>query len=49
VLRGEEYFVVIQNLTAVSVADLDAAGLVRRMAEAADVLEDRLSRGRDLY
>jgi hypothetical protein len=48
-LRGEEYFVVIQNLIAVSVPTLDAAVLVRRMAEAADVLEDRLSRGRDLY
>ena len=49
VLRGEEYFVVIQNLAAESVAHLDAAGLVRRIAEAADGLEDRLSRGRDLY
>jgi hypothetical protein len=49
VLRGEEYFVVIQNLIADSVPTLDAAVLVRRMAEAADVLEDRLSRGRDLY
>jgi hypothetical protein len=49
VLLGEEYFVVIQNLTAASVPHLDASGLVRRMAEAADVVEDRLSRGRDLY
>lgn len=49
VLRGEEYFVVIQNLTAASVPTLDATVLVRRMAEAADVLEDRLTRGRDLY
>jgi hypothetical protein len=49
VLRGEEYFVVIQNLVAESAAHLDAAGLVRRIAEAADGLEDRLSRGRDLY
>lgn len=49
VLRGEEYFVVIQNLIAVSVPTLDAAVLVRRIAEAADVLEDRLTRGRDLY
>jgi hypothetical protein len=49
VLLGEEYFVVIQNLTAQSVPNLDVSGLVRRMAEAADVLEDRLSRGRDLY
>jgi hypothetical protein len=49
VLLGEEYFVVIQNLTAESVEHLDASGLVRRIAEAADGLEDRLSRGLDLY
>jgi hypothetical protein len=49
VLRGEEYFVVIQNLTVESVPQLDAAGLVRRIAEAADSLEDRISQGRDLY
>jgi hypothetical protein len=49
VLRGEEYFVVIQNLAADSVPAIDAAGLVRRIAESADGLEDRLSRGRDLY
>jgi hypothetical protein len=49
VLRGEEYFVVIHNLTTESVEHLDANGLVRRVAEAADGLEDRLSRGRDLY
>jgi hypothetical protein len=49
VLRGEEYFVVLQNLAAESVPNHDAAGLVRRIAEAADGLEDRLSRGRDLY
>ena len=49
VLRGEEYFVVIENLPADSAARLDASGLVRRIAEAADGLEDRLSRGLDLY
>ncbi len=49
VLRGEEYFVVIQNRTADAVEQLDASGLVRRIAESADSLEDRLSRGRDLY
>ena len=49
VLRGEEYFVVIQNLTADSAREIEAEGLVRRIAEAADGLEDRLSRGRDLY
>jgi hypothetical protein len=49
VLRGEEYFVVIENLASDSAAQLDAAALVRRIAEAADGLEERLSRGRDLY
>jgi hypothetical protein len=49
VLRGEEYFVFMQNLAAEAAGHLDAAGLVRRIAEAADSLEDRLSRGRDLY
>jgi hypothetical protein len=49
VLRGEEYFVVIENLAADSVERADAPGLVRRIAEVADGLEDRLSRGRDLY
>jgi hypothetical protein len=49
VLRGEEYFVVIRNLAADAASHLDAPGLVRRIAEAADSLEDRLSRGRDLY
>lgn len=49
VLRGEEYFVVVRTLTADSVPYADAALLVRRIAQAADGLEDRLSRGRDLY
>ena len=49
VLRGEEYFVVIENLAADGVVRADAPGLVRRIAEVADGLEDRLSRGRDLY
>ena len=49
VLRGEEYFVVIQNLVTDSLGQIDAGGLVRRIAEAADGLEDRLSRGLDLY
>jgi hypothetical protein len=48
-LRGEEYFVVVQNLTAESIQSIDACGLVRRIAETADGLEARLSRGRDLY
>jgi hypothetical protein len=49
VLRGEEYFVVIENLPSDSVDRLDPSGLVRRIAETADGLEDRLSRGLDLY
>ena len=49
VLRGEEYFVVIENLAADALESIDAHGLVRRMAELADGLEDRLSRGRDMY
>ena len=48
-LRGEEYFVVIQNFDAEDANRLDAGALIRRIAEAADTLEDRLSRGRDLY
>lgn len=49
VLRGEEYFVVIENLPADAVDRIDPAPLVRRIAESADGLEDRLSRGLDLY
>ena len=49
VLRGEEYFVVIENLPVDAIESIDAQGLVRRVAELADGLEDRLSRGRDIY
>ena len=49
VLRGEEYFVVIHNLPVEALAAAAAAELVFRIAEAADGLEDRLTRGRDLY
>jgi hypothetical protein len=49
VLRGEEYFVVIENVPAEAIDRFDAPGLIRRIAETADGLEDRLSRGRDLY
>jgi hypothetical protein len=49
VLRGEEYFVVIQNFHADHLEGADPADLVRRIAERADGLEDRLSRGLDLY
>jgi hypothetical protein len=49
VLRGEEYFVVIENVAVDAIKSLDAEALVRRVAERADGLEDRLSRGRDIY
>jgi hypothetical protein len=49
VLRGEEYFVFMQNIAVGSAPQYDATALVRRIALAADSLEDRLSRGRDLY
>jgi hypothetical protein len=49
ILRGEEYFVVIQNVPVDSSAQIDAEGLVCRIAETADSLEDRLTRGRDLF
>ncbi len=49
VLRGEEYFLVIHNVAADRVPGLDADRLVRRVADTADRLEERLSRGRDVY
>jgi hypothetical protein len=49
VLRGEEYFVVIENLPAELIASIDAHALVRRVAVLADGLEERLSRGGDIY
>ena len=49
VLRGEEYFVVIRNLPVEALAATDAEAVVYRIAEAADNLEDRLTRGRDLF
>jgi hypothetical protein len=48
-LRGEEYFVVIENLAVDSLGSIDSHAVVRRVAELADSLEDRLSRGRDIY
>ncbi len=48
-LRGEEYFVVIHNVDSELVEHLDAGKLIRSIAEAADRLEDRLTRGLDLY
>lgn len=49
VLRGEEYFVVIENLPADDLDRHDASAVVRRIAQTADGLEDRLSRGLDFY
>lgn len=49
VLRGEEYYVVIHNLACDALAQLDPSSIVRRIAEAADGLEDRLTRGLDIY
>ncbi len=49
VLRGEEYFVFVKNLPVEHCAGLDASDLLRRIAVQADGLEDRLSRGRDIY
>jgi hypothetical protein len=49
VLRGEEYFVVIENLSLDTSASVDPRRIVHRIAELADGLEDRLSRGRDVY
>ncbi len=48
-LLGEDYFVVIHNVAATLADSLDPPNLLRRIAEVADGLEDRLSRGRDIY
>jgi hypothetical protein len=48
-LRGEEYFIVARTILADSLGQTDSRGLILRIAQAADGLEDRLSRGRDLY
>ena len=49
VLRGEEYFVFVENLPVDLLPLLSPADVLRRIASAADGLEDRLSRGRDIY
>jgi hypothetical protein len=49
ILRGEEYFVVIQNMPVEATTNADIAGLVHRIARTADELEDKLTRGRDLF
>ncbi len=49
VLRGEEYFVFVENLPIDFCALIDSQKLLRRIADLADGLEDRLTRGLDLY
>jgi hypothetical protein len=49
ILRGEEYFVVIQNMPVEVALPIDVASLVYRIAGTADGLEDKLTRGRDLF
>lgn len=49
VLRGEEYFVVVHTLDPDAGPPADAARLIRRIASEADGLEDRLTRGRDIF
>jgi hypothetical protein len=49
ILRGEEYFVVIQNMPVEAALSIDVASLVYRIARTADGLEDKLTRGRDLF
>ena len=48
-LRGEDYFVVARTIPVESADSCDAARLLREIARAADGLEGRLSRGRDVY
>ncbi len=49
VLRGEEYFVVIENVAVDALPHASAQALVHRVARSADGLEGRLSRGADVY
>ncbi len=48
-LLGEEYFVVIRNLAVDPAERVEVAHLVARIAQTADGLEDRLTRGRDVF
>ena len=48
-LRGEDYFVYVLNITADYARIVDAHHLVRRIAETADQMEQRLSRGKDVF
>lgn len=50
VLRGEEYFVFLHTLHAAADPPPEESGaLIRRLAAEADGLEDRLTRGRDIF
>jgi hypothetical protein len=49
VLRGEEYFIVIHLIPADALAHSDPATLLPRLAARADSVEDRLTRGLDLF
>lgn len=48
-LRGEEYFVVTRTIFAETAPQFEARTVLTRIAQVADGLEERLSRGRDLY
>jgi hypothetical protein len=48
-LRGEEYFVVARTLLAENATSAATTGMIVSIAQAADGLEERLSRGRDIY
>lgn len=48
-LRGEEYFVVARTILAETADRVDAHAFIKRIAQLADGLEERLSRGMDLY
>lgn len=48
-LRGEDYFVVVANLPTNLLDELDPSSLVQRIAVMADSLEEKLTRGRDLF
>lgn len=49
VLRGEEYFVVAENVPVETAGSIDARRFVGNIATLADGLEDRLSHGVDLF
>lgn len=48
-LRGEEYFIVNANIPVAALGARSPRRLVERVAQEADGLEDRITRGRDLF